>query len=423
MMRRWLSPSISRLARPRCLSTVAPGFHHGIERVSVPCGSSGNVFIDLHNIAKVSSSDPLLLYLPPFSTTDPGSSIQLPKLFQSHPTAVIHYRWMTDSPHGKDLSSPGEGESDALNARFHPGWPAPIHDTLRAYSWITENLSPATYSRRDMYVYGSYLGASLATSLALTETHPHERMGLRGCIAYNGIYNWTMFLPDHPMNKPPKTRSAVDFLEEILEHPGDHDFEELRLEMSELFRTPEDLFDPFASPCLFFHTPGLLVPPAFDASAIPTPSPLASVSPFNPDEIIEPVSTFKAQRKSPLGFPPKKSTLKIPEILLLHNSAPRPPPLAPSFQRRQQRRKKDPIRNNFRTQAEELASLMRRSINKVELKERLKWDSDFVGYNEEADRRVQVYDAGENAGFGELAGHGDETAVRWLEDLMSSRPR
>ncbi|KAI0450957.1 hypothetical protein F5B21DRAFT_408532 [Xylaria acuta] len=410
---RWLVNSILRSpVRPlqfrlgtKPLSTIASGLHNA-ERINVPVGSSGSVKIDLHNLSKVSSSEPLLVYLPPFSTEAPASDLtQLPRFAQRHATAVIHYRW-TDPFEEESVDDGASDGEEAIYRRFHPRWPAPIHDTLKAYTWIVENLVPTNSgsARRDIYVYGSYLGASLATSLALTEAHPHERMAVRGCVAYNGIYNWTMFLPDHPINKLPKSLSR-NFLEEILTLSGDPDFHELKQMARELFNKPDDLFDPFASSCLFFHTPGLLVPPSFDESAIPPESSLIDM-PWLPEEAVEQLMPLKQPRRSPLVFPPRKSTLKIPEMLLLHDTA---PPLPPSLMRRRQRRKKETHVNSFRTQAEALASLMRRSINKVELKERMKWDEDMHDYDDEADRRVQVHDVGDKS---------DDVAAAWLDDRM-----
>ncbi|KAK5626276.1 hypothetical protein RRF57_001991 [Xylaria bambusicola] len=391
----------------RSLSTLASGLHHA-ERVSVPVGSSGSVNIDLHNLAKVSSSEPLLVYLPPCSTTAPTSDItHLPRFAQRCATAVIHYRWTEFEPDEEKIEDfESDGGEASVHRRFHPGWPAPIHDTLKAYTWIVENLIPASYVRRDIYVYGSYLGASLATSLTLTESHPHERMAVRGCVAYNGIYNWTMFLPDHPINKL-SVSSSQNFLEDILSVPADPEFQWMKQITDELFNKPGDLFDPFASSCLLFHTPGLLVPPSFDESAIPPSSALADLT-WLPDEAIEELMPLKHPRKSPLVFPPRKSTLKIPEMLLLHDT---PPPLPPSWLRRRQRRKKTNFGNNFRTQAEELASYMRRSINKIELKERMKWDEDMDEWDKEAGRRIQVHEAYDNASA-------DSLAATWLEDRM-----
>lgn len=415
-MRRWTLARSSVFRglhghKPKRFSAVV----NDVERVSVRIGSSGIVTIDLHNIAKVSSPDPLLIYLPPFSTAFADRPAQLPRFLQRQPTAVINYRWVGFSPfQAQDSDASGSDKQSEEDELTHLSWPAPIHDTAKAYDWIVENLSPPAYTRRNIYIYGSYLGASLATSLALTETHPHARMGLRGVMAYNGIYNWTTFLPDHPINQAPKLRSMSIF-EEILARPGDPNFQELKQHVEALFGRPDNLFDPFASPCLFFQTPGLYVPPSFDASALSSVASLLD-SPTDPEDTSQLLMPSTPPRRSPLIFPPRKSTLKIPETLLLHST---PPQLPPSFQRRRQRRKKEHVGNSFKAQAKELAELMRRSINKLELKERLEWDHDLEGLGDEAARRVQVYDAGFNTGDYNLNGKGEELAAAWLEDQTS----
>ncbi|KAI1260148.1 hypothetical protein F5Y18DRAFT_261631 [Xylariaceae sp. FL1019] len=406
---------IRPFARP--LSTVSTSLYDA-ERIRVPVGSSGSVNIDLHNLAKVSSSvEPLLIYLPPFSNAGPVTNLaQLPRFAQKHATAVIHYRWTEPSWEDAVEDDKALDNEDPFRKPFRVGWPAPVHDTLKAYSWIVENLAPANYTRRDIYVYGSYLGASLATSLALTEAHPHERMGVRGCIAYNGIYNWTMFLPDHSMSKSAMPRN---FFEEILHTPGDPDFQELKKMAGEWFLTPDNLFDPFASPCLFFHTPGLHVPPSFDESALQDSESSAEATWVSDDDDEVPIPRpTKSPRKSPLVFPPRKSTLKIPEMLFLHDT---PPPLPPSQLRRQQRRTKKNFGNNFRTQADELAGLMRKSVNRVELRDRLKWDQEYDEWDDEAHRRIQVLDVGHNDPFTEVGAKGSNAAAAWLEEKASRR--
>ncbi|KAI0377005.1 hypothetical protein F5Y04DRAFT_265147 [Hypomontagnella monticulosa] len=415
-MRRWIpcrKPVYAGLygQRPKRFSAVV----NDIERVTVRNGSSGIVTIDLHNIAKVSSPDPLLVYLPPYSTAFSEKPTQLPRFCHRRPTAVINYRWAGFAPfEAGDLPvSDGSGEP-GREKNTHLSWPASIHDTTRAYDWIVDNLGPSTYSRRDIYVYGSYLGASLATSLAITETHPHSRMGVRGCVAYNGIYNWTMFLPDHSINKAPKARSI---LEEILARPTDPDFQDLKQHTQALFGKPDNLFDPFASSCLFFHTPGLFVPPSFDKSALAPPTSLLEALDRPADSTSIITAPLKSPRKSPLRFPPRISTLKIPEMLLLHST---PPALPPSLQRRRQRRKKEYIGNHFKAQAEELAGLARRSIDKIELKQRFMWDDDFESWQDEAARRVQVEDVGPNLGDFELGPGGEEMAAAWLQDHTRS---
>jgi hypothetical protein len=88
--------------------------------------------------------------------------------------------------------------------------------------------------------------------------------------------------------------------------------------------------------------------------------------------------------------------------------------------------------NSFRTQAYELALLMQRSIETLELKERRKWDEDYLvdihHWELEAARRVKVADVGvvddQDMEIGDLEGVGDldekgrEIVLGWLEEKM-----
>ncbi|ETS78067.1 hypothetical protein PFICI_10129 [Pestalotiopsis fici W106-1] len=372
----------------------------------------------LHNIGKVSSSDPLLIYLPPYWDALTETAPQVPSFLRRYPTAVINYRWYGFHPFEEveppkaEVQNSGDPEAPTLH-----NWPFPVHDTLNAYSWIVEHLAPSDSTRRDVYVYGSYLGASLATSLALTESHPHQRMAVRGCVAFNGIYNWTMFLPDHQINKKSGARAA-NVLEEILGQPTDPSFQDLKQHISSLFGEPSHLFDPFVSACLFFQTAGLLVPQDFDVSADPVATMLGSYAPAASEEAQEAIKSLllvmadKPPRKSALAFPPRKSTLKLPDTLLLHTAL---PPLPAAFQRR---RRKPVATNHFKTQADELAALMRRSLEKIELRDRSKWDHDLDEYLE-VDRRVQLFNVGKDERPFEIPNYGEAVARDWLEDRMS----
>ncbi|KAI0169025.1 hypothetical protein GGR52DRAFT_503002 [Hypoxylon sp. FL1284] len=426
-MRRWISARRSvftglrrqKLTCNRCYSVVV----NDVERVSVRSGLSGTITIDLHNLSKVSSLEPLLVYLPPYSTAFSDEPVQLPAFMQRRPTAVINYRWEGFPAEEEEEEPPQSGEDDERSP--HLSWPTPIHDAAKAYDWIVENLGPSTYTRRDVYLYGSYLGASLATSLALTETHPHARMGVRGCVAYNGVYDWTSVLPDHPVNsRRQASGGAPDFLADILSQPEEPAFRALRRRAEALFARPGNLFDPFASPCLFFHTPGLLVPPSFNESALPSPESESDDGEVDVLSLLLPPEEgpvpLKAPRRSALVFPPRKSTLKIPEALLLHSPA---PSLLFHGGRRQRRRRRRPAKgqeNSFSAHAEALAALMRRSIDKVELKERARWDDDFDGWDGEAERRVCARCVGRSPDdLWELDGEADEMAAAWLEDRIA----
>ncbi|KAK8097929.1 uncharacterized protein PG998_013415 [Apiospora kogelbergensis] len=349
-----------------------------------------------------------MIYLPPFWDHSERLS-QVPAFCKKYPTAVIHYRWA-----GWDGFSPAsEAEAhENANSSSHFNWPMPIHDTLRGYDWILQHLAPLDSSRRDVYVFGSYLGASLAVSLALTESHPHKRTAIRGCAAYNGIYNWTTFLPNHPIHELPKNISA-NILEDILGRPADPGFQDMKYQAETLFSSPEGLFDPFVSPCLFFHTPGLLVPQPPRSSE------------ETGDEIDKILAALmggpeNAPRRSGLVFPPRKSTLKIPECLILHSKQPMP---VIAHRKGSRRLKQISVGNHFRTQAHELAGLMRRSLEKVEFNDRMKWDDDFGGFREEMDRRIDLRDVGFERSPFEMPGLAQEAIGEWLEDRTTIHPR
>jgi hypothetical protein len=192
-----------------------------------------------------------------------------------------------------------------------------------------------------------------------------------------------------------------------------------------MFASPSHLFDPFASPSLFFHNPGLLVPGDFNTSALPNSmtsaiDALAKSSSTSEDEEDGALAGLKAPRKSYLGFPPRHSTLKIPEALLMYEqSAPESKTIRRAYRGRLRTPayKKKPGVNNFENQAAELAGLMRRSIDKIELRDRKKWDVEYDD-DGEALRRVEVRDVGSDEVDGELDQHGQEVAAAWLEERI-----
>jgi hypothetical protein len=278
-----------------------------------------------------------------------------------------------------------------------------------AYHWLTSNLGPLDHTRRDIYVYGSYVGGSLATSLALTQTTPHAKFGVRGIACFNGIYNWTMFLPDHPFHRKKSTKStsmtkALTTPPPPLVHGAQ--MEELLSSMPDLFHKPADLFDVFASPSLFFHSPGLHIPSSFAQSGRSMVDELVKRSLAEDDNAAsQELLMMKPARKSHLIFPPRDSTLKLPRTLLMHTD-----PTATTDAEKKRRKK-----YTFETQAEELADLMRRSIEKVEFKERQKWDDSMDSWEEAARQRVQVRSVGGETDSIDLPGVGKEALVNWLE--------
>ena len=285
------------------------------------------------------------------------------------------------------------------------------------YDWITQNLSPPAPSRRDIFVYGSYLGASLAAALALTETRPDERMAVRAAITFNGIYNWTTFLPDHPINKV----KDVPLSDLVLPDGGGPDFQAMKQRIPALFTVPADLFDAFASPSLFFYTTGMTPPTDFSSSALPSSlvkaiDALSLGEPLGADGA-QPGADPKAPRKGYLAFPPRQSDLQIPEALLLHETP--PPPLLRRRGRTRPSKRKKPAENNFAAQAAELAGLMRRSVYKLEMRERLSESGgDADGWAVEADSRVRTEDVGEPGPGHVLSPSGEEAIREWLAERM-----
>lgn len=424
-------------------------------------------------------SYPLIINLPSFPVQDIDNvDSYLPSFLHRFPSATIHYRWASSpearAPRVEDNDSATEADSAEVLSRSTPlHWPTPIHDTLFAYDFLIRHLSPppddtigTVLQRRPVYVYGSYLGASLASSLALTESHTHQPVAIRGLLAFNGIYNWTTLLPDHPNNK-----LMLDELPEVDGLDGnDKDLHFVKDLLPSHFDQPANLFDSFASPVLFFHTAGMLVPTSFTERSSPNMSPgflkavdqLSAQSttsnaedpydqayvysdpedppPPTPYDDIEMdtetedtntdtsssadsslAPSNKPPRRGYVTFPPRASSLKIPDTLLMHTTPP-PGPTVPSSVQGQRRRlalwkRLKAAENSFGTQALGLAGLMRRSVNLYELRERAKWDVEFTGWDTEAMRRVQVHDVGAaehgQDGFG-LSRQGEEIAARWL---------
>lgn len=334
-----------------------------------------------------------MIFIPPFSSGSPDPSTPLPPCLQDHPTAIIHYRWQ------------GRRQGHKLNEQpeVPPHWPTPTHDITFAYSWLSANLGATstgtgTKTCRSAYIVGSYLGASLAASLALTESHFRNRrrpMNVLGLVAYNGIYNWTTFLPDHPIhwNLPPEIflRNKIDiedFIRAIRNAPSKVSeeagiFTELKHRMPALFSAPGNLFDPFASPCLFFHMPGLFVPDDF-VTRLTSYVALTKeevnelklcIAIINGEIYTDPKATrdeilaqntiisklMNMRKQDLMDFPSDDSGLRPPNTLLLHDR-----PLGPEKQEAEDEPSEKTIHNDFRLQATALARLMRRSLTTVQ---------------------------------------------------------
>lgn len=357
-----------------------------------------------------------MIFIPPFSSGSPDPSTPLPPCLQDYPAAIIHYRWRGHKP------------NEEPDVPLH--WPTPVHDVAFAYSWLSANLCQ-TY--RSAYVVGSYLGASLAASLALTQSSsPESFLSVHGFVAYNGIYNWTMFLPDHPLHKGifhyrkyrnDKTKTAVGM---VTEEEGI--FTQLKHQMPALFSKPANLFDPFASPCLFFHLPGMHVPDDFT-------NPISSYLelPASPDlpewedavqffikigqkeKYVDPQASrdellASATIRSKLTQQPNLGYLEfpsgggsfLPSALLLYDR-PR--------QTQQKQELSTTSTHNFKMQAGELGWHMRRQL-KMSMSPW--WEEGKVRLDEVEPTAIQVEE--KNIGLG-LSEEGNEMVREWLKEV------
>jgi hypothetical protein len=271
-----------------------------------------------------------------------------------------------------------------INPRWSPNhlFPIPIHDTLHAYNWILENIIKDTPNGRPrpIAVYGTNLGGSLATSLALTESRPSQhRPSISVLAVQNSIFDWSKIASRPPPSDPPPSQDP-DLLR----------LYELR---GHLFRDPASAFDAFASPLLFFRTTGLAIPSSFPKA-----------SPSRAEAAQEHGSAY-ASRKSHLAFPPKRSGLRIPVTRIAVTADGRPKGQGKG--KGKGKGKGEGEGGVLREQAVEMVKLMRRSVVLHEGKERR--DEGFDGVVE-AERRVALAELG--------SGEGEADDGKWAAEFF-----
>lgn len=216
-----------------------------------------------------------------------------------------------------------------LNYRVGAGshYPTPIHDVLSGYDWVRQNLasiSTASPSASPVRIgaCGQLVGGSLAAMLALTESRMGES-GIAAAAINSPVLDWIF---------PESTSTSLDLenvfgvdaesgdLVEVDAHlkskssraklktPSSWDLHQdntalpassLLRARSELFRRPANYFDPFASPILFFRSPGADVPPPVSDC-----SDVGSVEPTTP----------ATRRRAHRAFPPTGSSLRLPDM-------------------------------------------------------------------------------------------------------------
>ncbi|KAK3998325.1 hypothetical protein QBC44DRAFT_314242 [Cladorrhinum sp. PSN332] len=454
---RWHARLSLALKHRPSLRFYATAHDNSVEHIRVRCKSSGEITVTLHNMAKYPSTTPLMIFIPSFAnqSSELRPQVALPPWLHEYPTAVINYRWQPLPPPPEEEVEQEDGVNDLTkekNPRPHTlSWPTPINDILFGYTWLSENLVSPPFTEpapcidpsiasaipsRPAYVYGSYLGASLAASLAITESHnlPNPGLNIRGLIAHNGIYNWTTFLPDHPINHPPKEPPSYHHQHHYYHryrpyppsrsrfkptpsHPPNESsepspaFTYLSSQIPLLFPSPSSLFDPFISASCFFHSSPLHVPRDFFTPVdqiYKTGDPNAPL----PDNLTteDLLRALPPPRLGLLDYPPPYSTQRIPHALLIHDND-----------------DNGTGRNGFESQANELAGYMRRSVYKREegFKYNVNQDREQNKQRErehfeDKKKRVKLLGVkikgGENASWG-LDTRGEEEVRDWVGRL------
>jgi acetyl esterase/lipase len=140
-------------------------------------------------------------------------------------------------------------------------YPTPVHDVLAGYDWVHEHLLPKRAITRTgrsehvgrICVFGELLGGSLATMLSLTECRKGEP-GIVAAAINNPLADWVQ--PEEDLHVTDPKSSLAKFGQSY------HGLEiaDLLRARGNYFPKPESYFDPFASPLLFFRTPGTAVP-------------------------------------------------------------------------------------------------------------------------------------------------------------------
>lgn len=375
-------------------------------------------------------------------------------------------------------------------------FPTPIHDASFAFDFLTATYlpkfqetdtfdptpssTPTGNLQRPIFLAGSFLGGTLATSLSLTSTFANIKNSshyVAGLITYNAPFDWTSVAVLHPSQIQPEVtheRSIGETTNSVEKTRLEKDAHEwtarslLNLR-TDLFTTPGSAFDSFASPVLFFHTPGYVVPQQWPGSeAKPEQDRYSTSLDDEEDDLVfeapdfdvagngekgeaeiigstglkqsqskmdevatvtkeEEVYSPEIARTSYLKFPPTiavtnsayarfagsgplQEQLKIPRSLLLYLSPPTPTAESGTKKKGKKSKGLNAVEQiSPEAQAKEMARLMRRSVLMVESKDRTMWDDSFDA-NSVANDRVRVLDV-------EEAQSGKKTR-EWLEDCL-----
>ncbi|PVH78441.1 hypothetical protein DL98DRAFT_656150 [Cadophora sp. DSE1049] len=406
---RWASRRIVteiRSARQISSTSSTPsreGFE--VQKFDVKNGSAGSITVDVYNPSALSNpSNPLVIHLPPTGTHLRSTHPAIPPYLLTPNTtlASINYHW--NIPSSSTNSSLPKPLSSNLSYAHHP-FPTPLHDILAGYTFLLSTLLPryspqspsssptATNSnsshntrqslyaptrplpiQRPIVIYGSFLGGTLATSLALTENFTSRSLPTKviGLITKNAVFDWTDVATSPPPPPLPNDSSSEPELDSNSRlgqsNPEDGwDSNILHELKKQLFASPASAFDSFASPTLFFRTSGLAIPQTWvteedsstDSSTANSLSPSEAEDHWPSEEgdlsPVTPALNEKSSSDSPsiasnqdavadlakrisklyieppsrpahLKFPPSSSpNLKIPFSLFMYTSSPSPP--------------------------------------------------------------------------------------------------
>ena len=298
--RSWLSSALSSsAARFHPARSQSAFFTTGPpDRVDVPVGSSGTVALDIHHPPSPSTSPPAIIYLPrgPLGedTLPQPSSLATLALSANVTVIRVNYRLSRDRR-----------------------YPLPVHDVAAGFDWVTRHLVHGDNGHRDLDkafgrvgICGELFGGSLAAALALTECHT-RKAGIRAAVFGNPITDWTAIYPVakpgqeenaplQPFKKKRKAVAAKVSWEAFAKSPLLSSAAVLKARNT-YFTAPEDYFDPFASPLLFFKTPMTEVPPAVD--------PIDEVF----AELDLSLRAFEKKRRSQRRYPGSDAYLRLPD--------------------------------------------------------------------------------------------------------------
>jgi acetyl esterase/lipase len=231
------------------------------------------------------------------------------------------------------LSAASNATVVRVNYRLGNGirYPTPVHDVLAGFDWVKQNLStaktPSIRHRRPLSsvsrygVCGQLLGGSLATAIALTESRMGESRIAAAAVS-NPIVDWIFPETENPEmgggiedGSGDPIEHSLRSMEALLRKPSPSKAKKTSWELykdviplpssslltarRQFFRKPANYFDSFASPILFFRSPGADVPPDKNV--------------FHEDGVVDTAATGK-RRKVPRVFPPTGAALKLPNM-------------------------------------------------------------------------------------------------------------